>query len=345
MSQQINISDWDQLLKIFQFLKIPEIKQTTFLEIIGKSNHENIWSRILAFYFDNKKEHGYEAIILQSLIDIYYEKKINEKKINLKSASYKIFTEFTTNKGGRIDIVIISDDFTIGIENKVDAELYNNLEDYSKTLDDLNKSNTIKIVLSKRNINIENKDFVNILYEDFISKIRGYINSLEIKPRLNNQIFLLDFIYNIEKQLNSYKMIENKEVVKFFENNLTTINQINEYKLDIVEGLYKYQEILYYFLKKELYKLTNFEFNFREDGIHKEEGYFIFFICIFLKGEQILDFQCFVEESDLILHISINGCKNNKNYLDTIYNASENSQTINENVLKEILNCLEKISF
>ena len=75
MSQQINISDWDQLLKIFQFLKIPEIKQTTFLEIIGKSNHENIWSRILAFYFDNKKEHGYEAIILQSLIDIYYEKK------------------------------------------------------------------------------------------------------------------------------------------------------------------------------------------------------------------------------------------------------------------------------
>ena len=42
----------NQLLQEFRKLHVKEPPETTFLEIISKSHLENIWSRILAFYFD-----------------------------------------------------------------------------------------------------------------------------------------------------------------------------------------------------------------------------------------------------------------------------------------------------
>ena len=67
----------------------------------------------------------------------------------------QINREVSTQKGGSLDIVIETDTQIIGIENKIQAPLDNDLADYSATLDEWAGSNqldAIKIIpVQKKN--------------------------------------------------------------------------------------------------------------------------------------------------------------------------------------------------
>ena len=201
--------------------KMP-IKEKTFMEVSGYPHYENVCSNILAFYLNPKEEHKLGSVLINSMLNVVCNKEKNiYKDINL--SHFNIYREYTTLNGNRIDIVMQNEELVIGIENKIYASVYNDLEDYAKTLNKLNK-NSIKILLSlhKEIKNITRYDFINITYSEFFKQLKQDLKSYN---QVDNKwyIYLIDFINNIE----------GFEVEKDME--LEIINWINGHKKEIKE--------------------------------------------------------------------------------------------------------------
>ena len=244
------MTELQKLIDDFNALKIKERSGMTFLEIAKCPHLENVWSNILSFYLNPNKEHNLFELILKSV----FETANKEVTIN-NFKNIQVKTEYPTILGKRIDIVVFADNFILGIENKVNAGLYNDLEDYSNTIEDLAKPQDIpvyKIVLSKNKNNPSN-GFINIIYSDLIKNIKKNIGDFTAYSDTKYLIFLFDFLKNIENDINSQSMIDNLEVINFFHNNIDKVNRLLEYhnkfnsdlvlKLDIIHSHVKQNKI------------------------------------------------------------------------------------------------------
>jgi len=229
--------NFQQIVTEFEKVNLKEPPGTTFLEIVAKSHMENVWSRILAFYLDPNEKHGFKDLLIRSL---FYA--IPEERTIHTLRSYKVQTEFPT-KQGRIDILVKSSDFVLGIENKVNAPLYNDLSDYLDAL----KSNAFHrdvrlVVLSKNPVDlsdIKNSKEGKIEYEGkvkiqhvsyaiFVKSIRKFIGFYSTNADIKYYVFLLDFIDNIEKNINLMYMLEDQNAMKFFMDNYKEIGKFNQ---------------------------------------------------------------------------------------------------------------------
>lgn len=224
--QEKDLNVIEDLIDEFTDLKIKERNGLTFLEIVKCPRLERVWSNILAFYINPNSEHNLHELLLKSIFESIEK---NVSLTNLKGIEVK--TEFVTRKGNRIDIVVVSDNFVLGIENKVGAGLYNDLEDYSACIDDISKVQNLpayKIVLSKYP-NQPTHGFVNLIYSDLIKNIRQNIGSYSDYSDAKYLIFLLDFLKNIENEINSNSMSDNLEVINFLQKNVDKVNKLLEY--------------------------------------------------------------------------------------------------------------------
>ena len=220
------MTELQKLIDDFNALKIKERSGLTFLEIAKCPHLENVWSNILAFFCNPNNEHNLFDLILNSVFETAGNKVTinNFKKIRVR-------TEYPTDLGNRIDIVVFAENFILGIENKVDADLYNDLQDYSNTIEGLAKPQslpTYKIVLSKSRTSTTN-GFTNIIYSDLIRNIKKNIGDFTAYSDTKYLIFLLDFLKNIENNINSQSMADNLEVINFFHNNIDKVNRLLEY--------------------------------------------------------------------------------------------------------------------
>ena len=220
------IEDLQRLLDGFSDLKIRIYDEPTFLEIANCPNLENVWSNILAFFLHPNKEHNLFDLLLKSLFE--------SAEIQVKINNYKkieIITEYTTIKRNRIDIVVISDNFVLGIENKINADLYNDLKDYSNTIDYIARQENLsayKIVLSRYPTQVDN-DFKNVTYYDFIKRINDRIGIYASDSNQKYLIFLIDFLKNIKNVIGIQNMEENSEIISFFLKNKEEIKRFIKY--------------------------------------------------------------------------------------------------------------------
>lgn len=231
-------NEFKHLLTEFRKLNLKELPSSTFLDIVEKSHLENVWSRILAFYFDPNNVHRMKDLMIKSLFDA-----IKKPKTFHSLHSYNVQTEYPTNKSNRIDIVITSSEFVIGIENKVNAYLYNDLKDYGNAIKTIaNKRESILIILSKNKIEISNDHeeyckennitICKLTYKIFLESIRNNIGYYQGYADTKYLIFFLDFLDNIEKNINLINMINNPEAMKFFiDNNEDVTKLVSKYNL------------------------------------------------------------------------------------------------------------------
>ena len=220
------------------YKKIPK-KEKNFMDIAGYSHYEKVCSNILAFYFNPLEEHNLKNLFINSFIKVLNKKDLDIELIN-EIKTLEIKREYTTLKGNRIDIVIQGNDFVIGIENKIDASVYNDLEDYAATLNKLNK-NSIKVLLSLHdNSNIINKsEFVNVTYQEFFKQLKTDLIDYQNK---NNKwlIFLNEFISSLENYEGVVEVEEeilkwlkkNKDIIKEFDNMRKEVDKSLEKKLE-----------------------------------------------------------------------------------------------------------------
>ena len=195
--------DLNLLEKFLSSNEIPFVKQQpkTFLEIARQPHYENVISNIYAFYFDPHEEHGLGYLFINSFIECIKE-QIKERKSFLDDfQDFIIDTEYSTEKGGRIDLFLYNDEQAIVVENKIYHNLANDLNDYWNTAKKNSRKESdivgVLLTLSKHTGNL-NSQFVNVLHLDFLQKVMVNIGNHLMQASDKYVTFLKDLYQNIK---------------------------------------------------------------------------------------------------------------------------------------------------
>ena len=199
---------------------------------------ENKVSQILAYFLDEKQNHGQGNLFLNEFVKTFYNKEIDTK--NSINICEKIITE-----NRRIDIYIELNGLIIAIENKIWADdQHNQLKDYTSYLEKKSKGNYLLLYLNpygtepttksidentKANL-IEKEKFKIISYKnDIINLINNWLIICEAD---NVSYFLKEFKKYLEiKFLGKNTLNMSKDLRTIIENNKREVQQlVKEYK-------------------------------------------------------------------------------------------------------------------
>lgn len=241
-------------------LPSPINRQQTFMEIAGYPHFENVCSNILAFYFNPANEHGFRTLLLDSLNTL-----IEPKLEIIDSSNIEVRREEPTSEAKRIDLLIYSDDFVIGIENKVYATAnYSPFCDYARHLDSLGKNSekVRKVLLSLRpeRRSPELHGFQHISYKSFLKAIEENFQSYSKDADKTHLIFLKDFIKTMENLQSStispdwlkyFKENDNKDIEKLLVG-IDVLSKDITRKLDYLEEIITADEnVSQHFIKQK----------------------------------------------------------------------------------------------
>lgn len=196
-----NTLPFEQLIE--EFDRLPKIViESTYLELCKYpgSRFEEVCSRLLSFYFNPNNEHGVNDLFLECFLQLIAP----NKEVAYQSKQVEVITELNS-EGKRLDILIKSPDMVIGIENKINAAVYNPLHLYSRQIAMYHNVNVFKVILTVRSITDENEkrqikenDFIVVSYIDFFNKIKQNIGQYISQANQKYLLFLYDFIQTIE---------------------------------------------------------------------------------------------------------------------------------------------------
>ncbi len=200
-----------------------------YFQVSGYPHYENVVSNILAFYLDAQEEHRLSNLWLESLMNCY--KNANADNSDLPADSFYnddiIYREYMTEDQKRIDLLTTTTNGSvICVENKIYADLYNNLKSYSS---ELNKDefkeypNKIKIVLSIKECNCKD-GFINILYKDLLKKVSDNLGRFIMNANDKWLIFMKEFMSNLTDFMEE-KMEMNSEWQEFIKENSSVISE------------------------------------------------------------------------------------------------------------------------
>ena len=221
------LHEFEELLRIFETLP-KNIADRTYLEICKypKRRFEEICSRLLCFYLAPRNEHGLGDLFLSSLLEILSP----QKKLSFKEETVKVISEENA-EGKRLDMLIHSDGFVIGIENKITAGIYNPLEAYKNRINLYGRNNVFKVVLSLRKITDKNEliilstnEFIRITYSELFETIKKNIGKYLNRANSKYLTFLTDFIQTLENM--DGQNIINEKLADFFYDNSNKIKEL-----------------------------------------------------------------------------------------------------------------------
>jgi PD-(D/E)XK nuclease superfamily len=221
----------DQISDLFAGLqKLPKAvkREPTFMEIAGYPHFENVCSNILAFYLQPSNEHGFGTLFLDVLATLI------DEEIVIDGQGVEVRREDFTGIGNRIDLVIESDNYVFGIENKINAYENNPFWDYSAHLNSLSNGRQVcKVLLSLRSVQPSPKldGFKPICYEDFFQKVVANIGSYFLTAHEPHVTFLRDFIQTMQNHQQVTTM--DRQRLEYFRDNHENIAAL----LNEVEGL------------------------------------------------------------------------------------------------------------
>jgi L-rhamnose mutarotase len=213
------IDEFDKLLE--SFLMIPDItSEKTVFDITGYPHYENVASNILKFFLDYTEEHKLGSLVLDALLELS-----SPLQYDLKNSNITIDREVATLNSNRIDLVIETDPFVIGIENKIFHYVNNPFEDYHQYLDkNYNHKDIYEIVLAlKEESNIPNY-VKSITYNQLWDKVEENIDAYNIDKSNKWWLFLQDFM-RATRELGGHKM-EIDQVDKYFLDNDAQIEKL-----------------------------------------------------------------------------------------------------------------------
>lgn len=238
----------DQITHLLNSLKsLPPLRkqEQTFMEIAGYPHFENVCSNILQFYLQPSNEHGFGSLLLDSLFTL-----INENVV-INGQNIDVRREESTSEGKRIDLIIESDDFLLGIENKIFADAYNRFDKYAEHLNKyLRKDRQVyKVLLSVFPIDtskVKLHGFKPITYQLLFEQVIANIGSYFLTGREPHTIFLRDFIQTIQNLQEATSMDESR--LLYFADNHESIStlfaEVIEMQKDMKKKVKKVKEVV-----------------------------------------------------------------------------------------------------
>ena len=194
------LARFEEILERFADLgeRAPQ-RRETFMSVSGYPHYENVVSNILAFFFSDGS-HGFGNLWASSLLKCA---GIDEREADAFVVD-DAEREVGTGRSNRIDLVISGDGFRVAIENKIFADLYNDLGDYRQAveqkLDD--EAQGIFIVLSLKDLSGNTKllenGFVNVTYRQLFTMVRSCIGEYMDQADNTWLAYMKDFMYELE---------------------------------------------------------------------------------------------------------------------------------------------------
>ncbi len=233
---KLSVDKINQLQAFLNQNDIPVIKgkPKTFLGIAKQPHYENVLSNLLAFYFNVNEVHRLKDLFVSSLLECIAKSKLCKEKEALQTFyDFDIDTEYTTNKGGRIDLLLHNKDQAIIIENKVYHHLNNDLFDYWNTvkISTNNDANKIGVILSLRPVSdISHSHFINITHIDLLQTVMKNCGAYLLEANSKYVTFLKDLYQNI---MNLSKPNMEEKDLKFYFDNKTKIDQVAKFKFAV----------------------------------------------------------------------------------------------------------------
>jgi hypothetical protein len=207
------------------FDNLPIVEQepitNTMVKILGIEGRETYITKWLAFLLD-PNNYG-NPDILNALLGIYNEKLLNSNTTKHSSvelitdaSSVEVTYEFVLDENGRIDLLIESNDFLIGIENKIFATLGNQqLKRYNQALNQLIKEKkesekqdgvnerdrecVLIFLTPSKHSESESDGFIKITYKELVEKLKALNIDWIKQPR--EALYLEDFITYVDEYL------------------------------------------------------------------------------------------------------------------------------------------------
>jgi hypothetical protein len=204
-----------EFLKNYSMVELKEV-DLNFFQIAGFPHYENVSSNILKYFFNIN-------MILKAFLNC----------VPLEYDPSNDFVEYiereaVTKNNKRIDILISTNKYIIGIENKIYSWLNNPVDEYYAYLNELSQKEGkifFLIILTKNKVEI-NEKYKNIMHKEFSEEVKKYYP--ELLNVLGYRYFLLftEYIANMDSLEGVYYM--NNEFVKIakIDNNLEKISQI-----------------------------------------------------------------------------------------------------------------------
>ena len=172
-------------------------------------------SNILAYFAQSTNPHGFGCLLANAFLHMVAPQE-------MQTAHADVLREYATGQG-RLDLVIRTDYATIGIEHKIDAGLYNDLEDYRNTLiADFGKP-VYCMVLSVRKLDTRNPHWISVTYNRLWQQVRSQLGLCLNSHNLRHLPQLMSVIEHTE-QLDMNSDLNEKE--RFLLENYAHLNQL-----------------------------------------------------------------------------------------------------------------------
>jgi hypothetical protein len=152
---------------------------------------------------DPKNEHGLTNLVLNSLLECIDEKL----ELCSEHESVNVMREVITKNNKRLDLLIITNNYAIGIENKIYHFLNNDLAEYRETIESYcnGQLKSILVVLSLRKLRSANdldvmkrNGYVNITHSEIFRKVRNKSGHYFNVSNSTYYSYLNDFMTTIE---------------------------------------------------------------------------------------------------------------------------------------------------
>ena len=220
---------FEHLLTLYRQLPAAR-SERTFMQISGYPHYENVCSNILAFFFDPENEHGLGDLLLQA----FFKAIGDEDAGDFLSAD--ILREYPTQDGGRLDLVITTSGYVVGIENKIFHQLENNLLDYEATVRSLAQIKGLTphcVVLGlsglETDVSAAPSSFISLTYEALFHEVKIGLEEDEARGQNKYRMYLNDFIETIEHL--EGKSMSHQAKAAFYEENHAEIEAfVSDYK-------------------------------------------------------------------------------------------------------------------
>ena len=235
------------MLDDYKCRELEPAEPPTLMEIAGFPHWENVCSNILAFFLDPGQAHDFGLFFVRSILEAYCSRCRHDWLEGIPypenvGAVHAVEREVRTSNGKRIDILVDCADFRICIENKIWADLNNDLGDYREHCEkDSDGRPVLGIVLSPDHIQSAELDanrFVSITYDDLVKQVsqrKDYIGSELTQYRY----LLFDFLKHVRRFSRTTKMNDNhKAFLKIWKQHEPEISNIDKWREEIRELLH-----------------------------------------------------------------------------------------------------------
>lgn len=210
------------MLKDFGAITLSKPDPPTFMEIAGYPHLENVCSNILSFFLTTDECHRMGDLLLRSLL-----MAAGQQLDQICFQDVVVKRENRTDQMKRIDLLIESDHFIIGIENKVFSGVNNDLRHYADHVRKKGKDGK-EIVLILLSLNVTNgpdlHSFVPVTYAQWFSEIRQLLGQYALDGDQRYLVYLMDFMRTIERL--GRRPVMNSELAQFLADNREAIDSL-----------------------------------------------------------------------------------------------------------------------